>query len=144
MPYNFTTGVYTPPDGATDAFPGETIRSATWNSIFSDISTALSQLGPAVFTVPTSVTGASYTVLATDTYLRVNRSGAVAVNLGLASARAGLKLRVKDVSGAASSNNITINRASPDTIDGANTLQILADYGTWELIPRTGGWDVTP
>lgn len=44
MPFN-SAGVYTPAAGATTAAPGDVIRSATWNSIFTDISTALSTLG---------------------------------------------------------------------------------------------------
>ncbi len=44
MPFN-AAGVYTPPSGATDAAPGDIIRSSTWNDIFDDISTALSEVG---------------------------------------------------------------------------------------------------
>ena len=43
MGYN--DGVYTPPDGATNAFPGQVIKSATWNTVFGDISTALTDIG---------------------------------------------------------------------------------------------------
>jgi hypothetical protein len=34
---SFTNGVYTPPSGAENAFPGQVIASATWNAIFTDI-----------------------------------------------------------------------------------------------------------
>ena len=37
--------MYTPPNGAENAFPGEIIASATWNSIFTDLSAALTFLG---------------------------------------------------------------------------------------------------
>lgn len=40
MPFD-TTGVYTPVTGATTAAAGDIIHSATWNSIFTDLSTAL-------------------------------------------------------------------------------------------------------
>lgn len=43
MPYS--NGVYTPPTGAENASAGTVIRSATWNTIFTDISTALTTLG---------------------------------------------------------------------------------------------------
>ena len=43
MSYN--VGVYTIPAGATTAFAGQVIASATWNSIFSDLQTALNQIG---------------------------------------------------------------------------------------------------
>ena len=39
------TGIYTPPTGAEDATPGTVIRSATWNTVFTDIAAALTQLG---------------------------------------------------------------------------------------------------
>jgi hypothetical protein len=45
LPFVVSTGVYTAEPGATDAVPGEVIRSATWNTIFSDLSTALTQIG---------------------------------------------------------------------------------------------------
>lgn len=38
-------GTYTPPNGAENAFAGQTIASATWNAIFTDLSTALTLLG---------------------------------------------------------------------------------------------------
>ncbi len=47
MAFNSSTGVYTAPSGSTTAFSGQTIASATWNAIFTDISTALGQLGQA-------------------------------------------------------------------------------------------------
>jgi len=43
MPFN-SSGVYTPASGATTAFPGQVIASATWNAIFTDISNALTDL----------------------------------------------------------------------------------------------------
>lgn len=42
MPFAIATGVYTPPAGATSAAAGQVIQSATWNSIHTDLSTALS------------------------------------------------------------------------------------------------------
>jgi hypothetical protein len=60
MGFNLTTGVYTPPNGATNAFPGQIIASATWNAIHTDISAALTQLGQQqVIPRPVSVTGAA-------------------------------------------------------------------------------------
>lgn len=45
MPYNSSTGVYTPPLGAENAANGQIIQPTTWNSIFTDISTALTTVG---------------------------------------------------------------------------------------------------
>lgn len=44
MAYN-SDGSYTAPSGATNAFSGETIASATWNSIGTDYATAFSTPG---------------------------------------------------------------------------------------------------
>lgn len=41
MPFNVTTGVYTPPAGATNAATGQVIQSAIWNTIHADLATAL-------------------------------------------------------------------------------------------------------
>ena len=38
------SGVYTAPSGATSAASGDVIRSATWNTIFSDLSSALTSI----------------------------------------------------------------------------------------------------
>jgi hypothetical protein len=46
MPFA-SDGTYTPPNGAENAFAGKTIASATWNSIFTDLSSALTTLGQA-------------------------------------------------------------------------------------------------
>ncbi len=43
MPYQ--NGIYTPPTGAENAQPGGVIRSATWNTIFTDMSNALTGIG---------------------------------------------------------------------------------------------------
>lgn len=92
----------------------------------------------------TNVTGAAYNISTSDTYIRVNYAGAVVLTLPGAAARNELKLRVKDVSGNASGNSITIVRAGGDLIDGQTSLEILSDWGTWELKPSTGKWDVLP
>lgn len=43
---SYTGGTYTPPTGAENAAPGGVIRSATWNTIFTDMSAALTSCGP--------------------------------------------------------------------------------------------------
>lgn len=42
MPFATATGIYTPPAGATTAAPGQVIQSTVWNSIHTDLATALS------------------------------------------------------------------------------------------------------
>lgn len=142
MPFN-AQGVYTPPTGATDAAPGDVIRSATWNSIFQDVSDALTLMGQQVYG-STAVTAASYAPVASDALLFVNRAGAVAINLPSAASRGQYPLTIKDISGAANTNNITINRNGSDTIDGATSLVIDVGYGTYKLVAITGGWAIVP
>ncbi len=142
MPFN-SAGLYTPAAGATTAAPGDIIRSAVWNAIFTDLSNALTLLGEQLYGA-TAVTGATYVPVAADALLMVNRAGVVAVNLPLASTRNGFPLAIKDISGAASTNNITINRNTTDTIEGLTSIVISADWGGYQLIPVSGGWIIRP
>lgn len=45
MAFNTSTGTYSAPSGSTSAFSGQVIASATWNAIFTDITTALGLVG---------------------------------------------------------------------------------------------------
>lgn len=142
MPYD-STGVYTPPAGAETAAPGDVIRSSTWNSIFTDISAALTLLGQQLYGT-TSVTGATYVPVATDSLLLVNRAGAVAINLPTAATMNGAPLAVKDISGVAHTNNITITPNGAERIEGLATVVINVDYGGYWLYPISGGWILRP
>lgn len=86
-----------------------------------------------------------YTVLPTDTYLAVDSSGGpITINLSLAAARTGFALVVKDTGGQAQTNNIAINRAGAETIDGLTQVVINANYGGYSLGPKTGGYTLLP
>jgi hypothetical protein len=143
MPFNTTTGVYTPASGATTANPGDIIKSATWNAIFTDITSALTTLGELLYS-KTSVTATPYVPAATDTTALVNVAGVVAVNLPAAASRSGLPLIVKDISGAAHTNNITITPNGVETIEGLASVVIRTDYGGYTLLPVTSGWVISP
>jgi hypothetical protein len=145
MPFN-SAGVYTPASGAETAVPGAVIASATWNSIFTDISSALTLLGQQLYNQTTVLIGASpYTPAATDALLLVTSSGgAITISLPTAASRSGYPIGIKDISGQAGTNNITINRASSDTIDGLTSIKIATNYGAFWLTPVTGGWVVFP
>jgi hypothetical protein len=49
----FSGNVYTPPLGAENAVPGAVLQSAIWNSIFTDMAAALTQLATQANTTPT-------------------------------------------------------------------------------------------
>jgi hypothetical protein len=143
MPFSTSTGVYTPATGATTAAPGQLIQSAIWNGIFTDISTALTLLGRQLYG-STPVGASSYNVLATDTLLLVDFAGAVTIDLLAASSAAGYPITIKDTSGAAHTNNITITPNGADTIEGLTTVPINSDYGYYRLYPVSGGWVIIP
>ena len=103
-----------------------------------------------VVTVPSAstrtVTAATDTIQATDTIVYVNRAGAVTITLSDAAAwlaAAGhtteVQLIIQDVSGASSTNTITINRAGSDTVNGLTSVTITTDYGGYKLRPAASG-----
>lgn len=78
----------------------------------------------------------NYTITATDPdYIGITSTAAArTVTLPAASAvSAGRTFVVKDESGAAATNNITVQRAGSDTIDGATTKVINTNYGSARL-----------
>lgn len=96
----------------------------------------------------TIVTTTPYTITVADTYLYINVAGPVTLNLPTAALwlpvhTNGHPLTIKDISGAARVNNIIINRAGSDTIDGATSFQILSDYGGVRIRPpQAGSWAI--
>ena len=141
MPFN-SSGVYTPPAGAESAAPGVLIQSAIWNAIFTDISAALTLLGQQLYGT-TPVTSTPYVPVATDSFLLVNDAAPVTINLPTSASRNGYPLTIKDTSGAANTNNITINRNGSDTIEGLTVLTIGVAWGEYKLVPVTGGWIIS-
>lgn len=94
----------------------------------------------------TNLTG-SASIAATDVIVNVNSAGAAVLTLPLSSAwlvsggLRGLPLSIYDISGNASTNNITINTSGGQTISGQASLSITTDYGGYNLYPKTaGGW----
>ena len=138
MPFN-AQGVYTPASGATTAVPGQLIQSAVWNGIFADLTSSLTFLGQQLYG-STQLTSTPYVPVTTDTFLQVNFAGAVTINLPTAASRNGYPLAIKDVSGAANTNNITINRNGGDLIEGLTSIVINVAWGEFKLWPVTGGW----
>lgn len=98
-------------------------------------------------------TAGTVNVLATDLVLLFEKSpsGASTVNLPTSAMRAGAPVFIKDLTGDANTNNITIVPASGETIDGfsasaaaANGVAVLSiNYGVRRFYPLTsGGWYV--
>lgn len=96
-------------------------------------------------------TAGAVSVLATDVVLLFQKSpsGASTVNLPASAQRAGAPVIIKDLTGDANANNITLVPFGNETIDGfsgtaaaANGAAVLSiDYGSMWLVPLTsGGW----
>lgn len=93
--------------------------------------------------IPTTVLAgmSPYTPLATDRILLVDTSVApVTISLSLAAARLGNDLVIKDATGNAATNNITINRGGAELIDGLTSIVIDSPFSTYRLAPKTGGY----
>lgn len=95
----------------------------------------------------TSITIASspYTVVAADTMLYVDTSGgAVTILLQPSAARIGVPLSIKDVTGNALTNNVTITPNGAEVIDGLTSYPLNFAYAGVRLNPRTSSYTVAP
>lgn len=95
--------------------------------------------------VPTSISFASspYTVLATDYLILVDTSGgAVTINMMAAAARNNLPVEIKDSTGNAAANPISVVRNGAETIDGLTTYPMASDFVAYTFKPATGGYKV--
>jgi hypothetical protein len=93
-----------------------------------------------------TATGATYTAKAGDRLIGVNRAGAVTVTLPLPTAqlRAGRSFTVKDESGAAATNNITVATEGAETADGSATDTISENYGSKAYYSDGSNWFSVP
>lgn len=118
-----------------------------------DVQTAIEQVSASVSApigyTPTVVTSAMspYAPLLTDSVLLVNTSvGPVTIQMPLSAARLGAKgyvpLTVKDDTGNADANNISVLRSGAETIDGLTTYLIDSKFTAITFMPKAaGGYD---
>ena len=92
----------------------------------------------------TAITGATYTAKAGDRVIGVNRAGAVTITLPSAEVRKGRVYTIKDESGAASSNNITLDTEGAETIDGSATDVINVNYESKSYYSDGTNWFILP
>ena len=105
----------------------------------------IQQVGGTSITVALS----PYTPTNADTMLYVDTSGGPVTILLQASAdRNGIPISIKDVTGNAAANNITIKPSGAETIDAtytnASPLIIGGDFGGYRLNPRTLSYTLAP
>lgn len=142
MPYS-ADGVYIPPAGAENAAPSQIIRSATWNSIFTDLSSALSTVGngAAWINSPTTITSGPYTVLPSDTVVLCKGSIGT-ISLPLSSTKApGFTWIMGAASTVFGSAGAVVVPTAPDTVNGAATLTLSSNFQVATLYAlSTGGY----
>jgi len=94
---------------------------------------------------PTNVAASPYAPALGDTLLWVDTSAPRIINLPTGASRGGKALEIKDITGNANANNITINPSGAETIDGLAPMLIDINYGGVTLYPKpAGGWTTQP
>lgn len=102
-------------------------------------------LPSAITATPVTFAQSPYTPATSDQILLVNTSGgAVTINMPLAAARAGLDLTIKDDTGNAAANPISVVASGAETTDGLATYPIDSNYGAATFAPQTGGYYIKP
>jgi hypothetical protein len=134
--------VYSPPNGAENAFPGEIIASATWNAIFTDISNALTQLGQQqlVYSPRIISTPGTFTVAVNDRVVLVEAAAGTIVLPASAT-----KVNPVTIIGGSStifgSANAILLPNGAEKIDGLDSTTLTGNYQSITLLPlAAGGW----
>ena len=91
-----------------------------------------------------SVTAATYTAKGGDRLIGVNRAGVVTITLPTAQVNNGRSYTIKDESGAAATNNITVATEGSENIDGAATDTISENYGAKTYYSDGSNWFTVP
>lgn len=143
MPFDLTTGIYTPPAGATTAAPGQIIASAVWNAIFSDIATALTELAQQIVQYNPRIISAPGDIAVAVTDRLILIGAAVGnINLPASATKDGPVTIIGNAAGIFSANNSTLVPNGTEKINGLAVNPVLAnDYQSITLLPlAAGGW----
>lgn len=96
---------------------------------------------PGLFGLKRTATAASYTALASDELIGVTSTAAArTITLPTAASMSGRTLVVKDESGGAAVNNITVDGNGAETIDGAANIVIATNYGAVTIYSTGSAW----
>lgn len=133
-------GTYTPPTGAENAAAGNVIRSATWNSIFTDISTALTQLGKGnFFATPRTAGAGSFTVAAADAVILVTAS-APTITFPLAATKTCPVKIFGAAAGIFGTSKSVVLFSGGETVSGLTSFTLGVNYQAVAFYPVTGGY----
>lgn len=100
---------------------------------------------PAIVARPINSVLSPYAVQPTDYLLEVDTSGgAVVVNMMAAADRNNLPITIKDVTGHATVNPISVVPVGGELIDTLAAYPIASDFGGYNFKPLTGGYTVIP
>jgi hypothetical protein len=144
MPFTPATGEfgYTNQGGATGAFPGEVIASATWNQCFTDIQNALTQLGQQqLVQSPRIITLAGPVTVANSDRIILIEAPVGTIVLGAATAKVNPVTIIGGAGSIFGSNNAVLLPYGGDTIDGLSSTTLTGNYQSITLLPlAAGGW----
>jgi hypothetical protein len=126
------------------AASGSTVELASGSTLSADAGSTMNLLG-ALFIKVTPVSG-NYTVdsgATKDTAIMVDTvGGAYVITVPTSSGIAGRTLIIKDATGHAGANNLSINRTFPGVIDGVTTYVLATDHSSVILVSDGTNWQV--
>jgi hypothetical protein len=100
---------------------------------------------PAIVAKTINLILSPYQVVATDYLLEVDTAGgSVTINMMAASDRNNLPITIKDVTGHATANPISVVPDGTETIDSLAPYPINSDFGGYNFKPLAGGYTVIP
>ena len=91
-----------------------------------------------------TVSSSTYTAKAGDRVIGVNYAGAATITLPTSQNHSGRSYTIKDESGAAAANNISVATEGVETIDGAATDTISENYGSKTYYSDGSNWFIVP
>lgn len=115
----------------TGTFQG--LQNGTWGNMNTSAS---------LFALKRTATAANYQVLVTDVIIGVTSTALARTIIlpAVANTIAGQIIIVKDESGGANANNITVDGSGAETIDGAANVVISANYGSTRVYSSGTAW----
>jgi len=114
-------------DNVTQDISAQDVRDMIINTVDSYFNTNYSGINSATTTSGEGVIG-------------VDTGAAVTVTLGTVDVVAGRIIVIKDVTGSAATNNITINTQAAQTIDGVSSIAINVDRGVVRVVSDGTNW----